>query len=162
MPIKNKGFTLIELLVAISVLAIASAVGFTTYSNAQIAGRDAKRKDDMHQLQTALELYYQSQTPSHFYPGTAAVNSSAASWSTLLGSSYINQMPNPPTSDAAYVYTYTPGGGTCGTGSCGYDLCARLENTNDPTYSGVTIGVINGGGACGGTAGQRWFHLANP
>jgi prepilin-type N-terminal cleavage/methylation domain-containing protein len=153
-----KGFTLIELLVAISVLAIASAVGFTTYANAQIAGRDAKRKDDMRQVQTALELYFQSQTPTHFYP-----NGGYSGLSAILVSNYINQVPNPPTTDPAYTYVYTPNPSGCAAGACtGYDLCARLENTNDPTFSGVTIGVVAGNVACGTGASERYFHLANP
>lgn len=54
-----RGFTLIELMVAISIVAILATVGFSTYSQSQLRARDAKRKQDLRAIATALELYYQ-------------------------------------------------------------------------------------------------------
>ena len=55
----RRGFTLIEIMIAISILAILATIGMTTYSQAQLRGRDAKRKQDLRAISTALELYYQ-------------------------------------------------------------------------------------------------------
>lgn len=153
---KNKGFTLIELLVAITILAIVASVGFATFSQAQIAGRDTKRKDDLRQVAIAVELFFNSQTPTHFYP--------TGNWSNLTTAligppSYINRVPLDPL-DPTRTYTYVSNG-SCGAGACGFDLCARLENNNEPTVNNP--GVIDGGGPpCNGSSGQRYFHLTNP
>lgn len=55
-----KGFTLIELMVSISILVIVSTVGIVSFSRAQIVSRDARRKEDLHNIATALQVYYQA------------------------------------------------------------------------------------------------------
>lgn len=54
----NKGFTLIELLVVIAIIGLLSSVVLASLSSARIKSRDARRKSDLKQIQTALELYY--------------------------------------------------------------------------------------------------------
>lgn len=157
----RKGFTLIELMVAISIIAIISAIGFVSYSQAQVTARDAKRKQDLRSIQTALTLYYQI---NKTYPiaGTApccagALLSSSASdpWLTNLNTSYINKMPRDPRADTASFNPFTTS--TAGTGygywagptteiNCPtnntlggqyFALAASLENTSDPDRNGV-------------------------
>src|SRR3989344_5476362 len=55
--VKNiqKGFTLIELMIAIAIVAILATVGFTVFSNTQINARDAKRRQDIDAIATAIE-----------------------------------------------------------------------------------------------------------
>ena len=53
----KKGFTLIELLVVISIIGILASVVLSSVSSAKTKTRDSKRKQDMIQLRTALELY---------------------------------------------------------------------------------------------------------
>lgn len=55
---KLAGFTLLELLVVISIIVILVTIGMSSYSTAQKKGRDAKRKSDLKEIQTALEQYY--------------------------------------------------------------------------------------------------------
>jgi prepilin-type N-terminal cleavage/methylation domain-containing protein len=55
---KIKGFTLIELLVVIAIIGILSSVVLASLNTARAKARDAKRLSDMHQLQIALEFYY--------------------------------------------------------------------------------------------------------
>lgn len=57
---KTKGFTLIELLVVIAIIGILSSVVLASLNTARAKARDAKRLSDMHQMQVALELYYNS------------------------------------------------------------------------------------------------------
>ena len=54
----NRGFTLIELLVVIAIIGILSSVVLSSLNSARGKARDAKRKSELKQLQTALELYY--------------------------------------------------------------------------------------------------------
>jgi len=55
-----KGFTLIELLVVIAIIGILSSVVLASLNDARAKARDTKRLSDMHQMQIALELYYNS------------------------------------------------------------------------------------------------------
>lgn len=57
--IKNKkGFTLIELLVVIAIIGLLSSVVLASLNTARAKGRDARRMSDLHNIQLALELYY--------------------------------------------------------------------------------------------------------
>lgn len=58
--LKTKGFTLIELLVVIAIIGILSSVVLASLNTARAKARDVKRLSDMHQMQVALELYYNS------------------------------------------------------------------------------------------------------
>lgn len=52
------GFTIIELMVAITLMAILITLAAFSYSTAQKRGRDAQRKSDIRNVQSALEQYY--------------------------------------------------------------------------------------------------------
>lgn len=54
----TKGFTLIELLVVVAIISLLSSVVFASLNTAREKARDARRKVDLKQIQTALELYY--------------------------------------------------------------------------------------------------------
>ena len=56
----TKGFTLIELLVAIAIIGILSSIVLASLDTARAKARDTRRLSDMHQMQVALELYYNS------------------------------------------------------------------------------------------------------
>jgi len=62
-----RGFTLIELLVVIAIIGILSAVVISSLSTARTKARDAARLSEVHQIQTALQLYY---TAQGVYPTT--------------------------------------------------------------------------------------------
>lgn len=150
----KKGFTLIELLVSISILAILSVAGFSTYNQSQIVARDTRRKQDLRSIANGLELYYQT---NKAYPssGNVWISSSDAGWSTLgsnLAPTYINTFPTDPkrndgqpyhSDNDHYGYAYFSNSYACGTtpntvwpaGSF-YALVAQLENKNDPERIG--------------------------
>lgn len=54
----SKGFTLIELLVVISVIGLLASVILISLNSARAKARDTRRKADIRQMATALELYF--------------------------------------------------------------------------------------------------------
>lgn len=148
---KARGFTLIELMVAISIVGIMSTIGIVIYSSAQITARDAKRKQDLTAIQTALELYYQtnrhypctsdwvnSTSTSEFWiNNTPAVNPTRCTGGNF-DNKYINQLPRDPKNTGSPVvgsghYGYAYYSNTYGSCVAGRDyvLVANLENTSD-------------------------------
>jgi prepilin-type N-terminal cleavage/methylation domain-containing protein len=145
----RSGFTLIEIMVAISILAILATIGMTTYSQVQLRGRDAKRKQDLRAIATAFELYYQK---FKHYPCTSNWTSSSSAsdpWivndytmancgdvTHLFDYQYISKVPKDPT-HPTLDYQYFGRGDTYGAGCTfaagqSYILLGFLENKNDP------------------------------
>lgn len=110
----RKGFTLIELLVVVSIIAILSAVGLATFTNAQRKARDARRQSDLKAIQNAAEQYY---LQNSVYPTSAQVVT------------YISGgvLPTDPKVGAAYI-------GLATMTSTAYAVCADLE---------ITAGVVD-------------------
>lgn len=52
------GFSLIELLVSIAVIATIISLALPNFLGARIRARDARRKGELQQFKTALQLYY--------------------------------------------------------------------------------------------------------
>ena len=57
-PESRSGFTLIELLVVIAVIGLLWSIVLASLNSARAKSRDAKRRSDLNQLRTALDLYY--------------------------------------------------------------------------------------------------------
>ncbi len=53
------GFTLNELMVVISIIAVVSTIGVTSYQGLQAKARDSIRKNDLQKISLALEGYFQ-------------------------------------------------------------------------------------------------------
>ena len=58
---KLSGFTLIELLVVIAILGILVTIGINLWQRAVVNARDQVRRQDLNQLKTALELYFEDE-----------------------------------------------------------------------------------------------------
>lgn len=65
---KNNGFTLIELLVAIGIMAVLTGMAVFNFNQSRVRARDVQRKNDIKQLQTAMELY---KNDNSTYPAAA-------------------------------------------------------------------------------------------
>jgi type II secretion system protein G len=65
----KKGFTLIELLVVIAIIGLLSSIVLASLNTARAKARDASRLEEIKQIKTALEFYYDQ---NGFYPSLGA------------------------------------------------------------------------------------------
>lgn len=121
---KRKGFTLIELLVAMTIIAVLSGLALVSFQGARKSARDGKRKADLEQIRSALEMCYSGDNE---YPDF----SFGGSLTCVGGNTYLDVVPNDPVSDRQYSYSHT---------TVNYTLCAALE---------VGGGSVSGCGDCG-------------
>lgn len=133
----KKGFTLVELLIAISIMAVLSTLGFSLFKSSLARARDSKRMSDLKQIQTALELYHNT---NGTYPHTTdwVYSGAGGIWIPGLDAKYIPRMPVDPkngtscapwNSNTCFNYAYYSADSFCHLGGTndGYILTARLE-----------------------------------
>ena len=180
----KKGFTLIELMVAISIVAIISTIAFTSFTQSQMRARDLKRKQDLHSIAVALELFYQV---NRRYPCSGAGNvawifSSSTSWlvdsnagtcggsNTSIAPRYIAALPKDPLEDNTtgvgstnrnYAY-YSPDTVAGCTPGQSYALVTHLENATDPDRLQQNARSLCGTAFSTATYGNNAFILSAP
>lgn len=148
----RKGFTLVELLVVITILGILATIGLVAFASAQARGRDTQRKSDLKQIASALELYYSDYGK---YPdsdggkikGCPSTTSSDCIWGatgsqsdfTDLRTTYFAALPKDPSTGQNFYYIPL----TVGSANQGFQLFARLENTQDPNCLPGSDGTPN-------------------
>lgn len=81
---RGQGFTIIELLVVISIISLLSSITLVSVNNARIKARDTKRLADLRQLQTALEIYFDTHSSYPPQPDTSGSRGNDCSGSTTL------------------------------------------------------------------------------
>lgn len=123
----KKGFTLIEILVAVTIIAVLVSIGVVSYASVNKRSRDAKRKGDVEQLRSALEMY---RSDIGSYPDTTGSGSwtDASDLSTPLVSTYLPAIPSDPKSSQKYRYKAT---NSSGGNYYGYCLTAYLESAEE-------------------------------
>jgi prepilin-type N-terminal cleavage/methylation domain-containing protein len=126
----SKGFTLIELLVVIAIIGILATIVLVSLNSARSKARDTQRIADVRQLQTALEMYFDS---NGSYP---------AALSDMVTGGQMPAVPLDPSTRIAYGY------GRCGTNNTDYTVAADLENTHsvlatdiDTATCTITVGA---------------------
>lgn len=129
MPAGRQGYTLIEILVAAAIIAVLSVVGVTSYTSINKRSRDARRKSDLEQVRSALEMY---RADNSSYLG----NTTWATVSTQLSGlvpDYLPSLPSDPLSTSNYYYR------TIGTSPYySYCICADVESDAGSNNCGVT------------------------
>lgn len=123
-PTTKKGFTFIEILVVATIIGLLTTIAAVTYQSANKKARDGKRKADLEQVRSALEMY-RSDSATGVYPS----GNFGQMITTLQSSNYLTETPSDP---KGYSYFYSSGAG-----GKTYDLCAYLEL---------------GSGSCGGNS----------
>jgi prepilin-type N-terminal cleavage/methylation domain-containing protein len=107
----TRGFTLIELLVVVAIIGLLASVILASLNIARAKARDAKRFSDLHQIQTALEMYYSDHGSYPLPYGNYAYNV-ASPVPTIAGNytKYCNTLlPDGTTSGTnAYIQGLTP------------------------------------------------------
>ena len=114
----QKGFTIIELLVVIVIIGILVALALPQLFAAQARGRDSERKNDLKNVKTQLETYFNDNGE---YPAAPlAVGNSPKLTAEDL---------EPPKAGETYVYTPVADANGALTS---YTLTTDLENDDDP------------------------------
>jgi len=127
---QNKGFTLIELLVAMTIVAVLLGISLVSYQGARKSARDGKRKADLEQVRSALEM---CRADAGSYPAAIYNDISCG----VPAKTYLSGTPKDPSTLSNYYYnqatanTYTlcayleVGGtdGSCGAAACGTKTC---------------------------------------
>ena len=101
----RQGFTLIELLVVMTIIGVVSGLGYVNFDNAQDKARDARRKEDLKAIKTALVSYYQDHDaypplcdplqPPPCAKGAAFISNTTGDWILNL-TPYIQKLPKDP------------------------------------------------------------------
>lgn len=156
---KKAGFTLIELLVVIAIIGLLASVVLVALNNARSKARDTKRRADLKQITTALDLYYHD---NGGYPTTGGANwgncsgfgshgtSGANGWIPNLAPTYISDLPlDPKPIEPSQCYLYM---------SNGVDYKVRAyataenpvpanDNMYDPTSGSYSLVIFTSGAA---------------
>lgn len=155
-----KAFTLIELLVVISIIAVISTLLVANLNAARERGRDAQRKADLRNIQTALRLFYNdySNYPANGSGANAGKivgcgqSTSPGPFTCEYGSQWsadnkviMSVLPKDPLSSQAYQYAQVD--------LDNYTLSACLENKSDDK-----------GASAGGAAWcpSNWMYQVKP
>ena len=101
----KKGFTLVELIIVISIVAVLSTIGISSYTNIQQNSRNVKRKSDLKEIKTALEQYYSTNgsypSSGGLWLGTCSTYGSRADTGATgyipnLAPSFMSKLPRDP------------------------------------------------------------------
>lgn len=137
---KRKGFTLIELLVVITLIGILMGIALVSYQATRKTARDGKRKADLEQIRSALEMY-RADCGSYPVTGYFSFGGSLTGppGTPCAGNTYMSLVPNDPLSPT-YSYSYARESNNK------YLLCAYLEGGLQTTGCSTTSSC---GAGCG-------------
>jgi len=128
----QKGFTLIELLVVIAIIGILSSLVLVSMSGARAKARDARKMDDLKNVNTALNIFYNTyeRMPRNYNPGWGAYEGDGyyeQSMQELVDAKILAMIPKTPGGYRYAYYDYGPGN------EIGALLVTALEGAPDST-----------------------------
>lgn len=142
---KRSAFTLIELLVVISIIGLLSTIAITSLSSSRMSARDVKRKADLKQISTAIELYADANgmLPRNTAGWCTYISNSTNGWGAAFQSdisAYLAKTPLDPTKNGQvgdYLYINVDN-------RTKYILCANMEKATGSSYdfSSCTGGAV--------------------
>jgi prepilin-type N-terminal cleavage/methylation domain-containing protein len=131
---KKQGFTLVELLVVIAIIGVLSSVIFVFLGPARERARDAKRRSDLRQIHTAMEVCYNDTVCS----GGSEYLDTTSGANTLTSIGYIMaKVPVDSINTSPYQYTWTNGTAEY------YCLYVKAESLTDTWFCSSNRGVIS-------------------
>ena len=118
-----------EVVVLIWIVGLLAAVAMPNFMGARERGRDTERKSDLRQIQKAMELYKDTQSPPAYLDNTTYSGLSCGGvWKDVNNTVFMKEFPCDPLSNTRYSYSRpNPPGDTLT-----YTLFACLENKSDP------------------------------
>jgi general secretion pathway protein G len=124
----------LEILVSATIIAILTAIGIVSYSSVNKRSRDVKRKSDLEQVRSALEMY---RADNGQYPNIGSGFQLVSGLSTaLVSGGYMPAIPSDPSDDSDYYYDAIDSSGVYS----GYCICSDLETlTSSQTTCTVTL-----------------------
>jgi len=134
----NRGFTLIELLVVIAIIGILASVVLASSNSARAKARDARRKSDLHQLQSALEMYRNDAGTYPVTPGWFSGSAGRAGEVLVAAGALPQKIIDPnglETSTGAYMYDIS---------NDRYTLWAKLENPSAADSATLATCALSG------------------
>ncbi|HEY4504533.1 MAG TPA: prepilin-type N-terminal cleavage/methylation domain-containing protein [Candidatus Paceibacterota bacterium] len=152
---KSDGFTLIELLIVIAIIGVLATILLANFIGVRQRSRDAQRKADLRQIQSAIELYKADQG---VYP-TPLYSTDCPTSSPLVGGTvtYVAKIPCDPSgisywNSGNYYYSLN---GTA------YTLGACIENANDADPQ-ITLTSPSGSSVNCPSSPSKYYVLTNP
>lgn len=126
---KKRGFTLIEVLTVIAILGIIALLVFGNFIRSLKKARDSRRKQDLNQIRTALDVYY---SVHEVYP--TATEPPGLVWGGTLTDGnrvFMQKIPSDVNANLNYVYQSRDSGDA-------FVLYSCLENSEDIDYDKIT------------------------
>jgi prepilin-type N-terminal cleavage/methylation domain-containing protein len=167
----NKGFTLIELLIVIAIIGVLATLLMVNFVGVRQRARDAQRKSDLRQVQSALEIYRSDNGSYHIGttssvaelfacspgPAPAACTGSAKCFGNDPNCTTIYMKTLPIDPSGLSSSTYNGGNYYYSQANGNYILAACLENVGDSQGIAAPTGVPSANCASG-----RLYVLYNP
>ena len=144
------GFTLIEILIAMAILGVMGSLMTGNFMNSYLRARDAVRKNDLRQLQNALESFKADSSSPISYP--ASIPACGSAW-TVGSTTYMAKIPCDPKTNSGYSYQL--GASSVLT----YTLCTCLEILDDA--AGVR-GDCDASYVCPGSPNGNAYTITQP
>lgn len=107
---KAKGFTLIELLVVIAIIGILAGIVLASLSTARGGAGDAKSKEQLSNLRTAMEVYYSSN--GNYGPSATSDGCSTAPSAVPWNTSGVSALADEDNYTGTTFVCYASGGAT--------------------------------------------------